>query len=326
MFLRSLQLGAPKSPQITFFSGKPLSQVAQTMPRLPIVVQSKRDQCTAQVSSHAKMNNVLMQRIDLPEPESAILDHIYRESYSLVEEAKQSQLRSGYNVDNWKLAPLGHTQILLQSLAFGTGSLVTLPNYSKNEFDAYLERCKQGTLPLGTSFYFACSVALSHNYIHGNMSLGKGVKHYHEYTQVAQKYCTKTGDVELAHREYVVICQNFPEWMRRIPVATSIVAANPVQKISMECGKTKTISLGDGQATQLLVAKSLLPFIHHCSKYVFSHHQGLEKPVVVNGQQTGWDSNNSRRKSAQLPEIIHVKPDGEHAEPDTSATATKLSR
>jgi hypothetical protein len=326
MFLRSLQLVAPKSPQATFISVKPLSQVAQTAQRMLTVTQSKRDQCTGQVSSHAKITNVLTQRYDLPEPEPAILDHIYRESYSLVEEAKQSQLSGGYNVDNWKLAPLGHTQILLQSLAFGTSSLVTLPNHSKNEFDAYLERCKQGLLPLGTSFYFACSVALSHNYIHGNMTLEKGVKHYHEYTQVGQKYCTKTGDVELAHREYVVICQNFPAWMRRIPVATSIVAANPVQKISMDCGKTKTASLGDGQATQLLVAKSLLPFIHDCSKYIFSHHNGLEKSHNVNGQKIGWHNNNQNRHSADLPEIIHVKPNGEHAEPDSSATATKLSR
>lgn len=325
MFLRSLQMGLPIAPQAARL---PVSafNAASLVPIQPIVRQSKQHLHTSKASSHAKINQAFALREALPEPEPAILDHIHRESNELVEEAKQSQLRGGYNVDNWKLAPLGQNQILLQSLAFGTGSLVTLPNFSKQEFDAYLERCQQGLLPLGTSFYFACSVALSHNYIHGNMNLNQGVKHYHEYTQVGQKYCTKTGEVELAHRQYVVICQNFPEWMRRIPVATSIVAANPEQKISMECGNVKTVALGDGKATQLLVAKSLLPFIHHCSKYVFSHHHGLERPINANGQRIGWQRTRLFHDAAQAPDVIHVKPNGEHAAPDSSATATKLSR
>jgi hypothetical protein len=323
MLIRALKLTQTRLPQTASYSA---TRINESAPVLPIFSRHHIHTSADQYSSLAKINNAFKQLAEFPEPRADILDHIHRESDKLVEEAKQSQLRGGYNVDNWKLAPLGQTQILLQSLAFGTDSLVTLSDHSRNEFDAYLQRCEQGLLPPGTSFYFACSVALSHNYIHGNMNLEKGVKHYHEYTQVGQKYCTETGDVELAHRQYVVICQNFPEWMRRIPVAESIVAANPVQNVSMNCGNVKTVPLGDGQAKQLLVAKSLLPFIHQCSKYVFSHHKGLEKPVTENGRTVGWINNRTYHHSSRLPAIIHVKPNGEHAEPETSATATKFSR
>lgn len=324
MFLRSLALNISTKPQASRLSVREISHTAHVAAP-PTSTPVKNQPLPGQASSNYNINRAFAQRDILSEPSAAIQDYILRESQSLVEEARESQIRGGYNVDNWQLQPLGGIQILLQSLAFGKDSLVTLPNLTNDDFDDYIERCKQGKLPPGTSFYFACSMAMSHNYIHGNMNLDEGVKHYHQYTQVGQKHCTKTGDVVLHHRQYLGIFQNLPEWIRQIPVATSIVAANPVQNITLECGNIKTVSLGDGQARQILVAKSLLPFIHHHAKYIFSHHQGLEKSIKHNDKKILWCGKRLFHNVALLPEVIHVNPEGEHETPVASATATKLS-